>query len=453
MAPVIIKPKEAEAEAMQLDASTQLPMRKRKKNEDEYHGGTATNNSASNHCISPPTTMPSCTEEPPTKIAKTATVILPTYLTTNGGTSSTAIKKARETRLEQNRKAARESRRRKKVMIEDLQRSVIFFSRANGTLKHQNDELTRLAMQAQAQVSVIESTPSTNANATISMNNAPATTTTSTSTSTMTALHSQLQQQQEGSQSQHHPQTLQAASSETNESPMPHLSSNDAKPQTQTPALPTTTSAAPTTQLPHHPGAIGTSTYAPVPIMQPGATMQAMASFQQAAAAAMQVAVQGMQGISPGASLTSLAQPAPTTGSASAQQAYNDTMTALAMQQAAIAAAAVPPHLMAQIVGSAASCNGVVNGGVNGWAVPPPASIAPTLMAVAPATILPAATQTTTQAQTQIASNATNNSSLAPAVPDATGNTYSKARATPVPVAPMPSPVVITTTQGAGVLQ
>ena len=32
------------------------------------------------------------------------------------------ISKAREIRLEQNRKAARESRRRKKVMIEELQR-------------------------------------------------------------------------------------------------------------------------------------------------------------------------------------------------------------------------------------------------------------------------------------------------------------------------------------------
>lgn len=39
------------------------------------------------------------------------------------------MSKAREVRLEQNRKAARESRRRKKVLQEELQRSVIFFSR------------------------------------------------------------------------------------------------------------------------------------------------------------------------------------------------------------------------------------------------------------------------------------------------------------------------------------
>lgn len=37
--------------------------------------------------------------------------------------------KTREERLEQNRKAARESRKRKKVLVEELQRSVIFFSR------------------------------------------------------------------------------------------------------------------------------------------------------------------------------------------------------------------------------------------------------------------------------------------------------------------------------------
>ena len=155
--------------------------------------------------------------------------------------------------------------------------------------------------------------------------------------------------------------------------------------------------------------------YPPVPVMQPGATMQAMASFQQAAAAAMQVAVQGMQGISPGASLTSLAQPAPTTGSASAQQAYNDTMTALAMQQAAIAAASVPPHLMAHIVGQNS----------NGWSNAT-ASTAPT--SVAPAAILPATTRTNTA--------------------QSTATTSAKAESTPVSVAPMPSKAVVT--KGAG---
>jgi hypothetical protein len=66
--------------------------------------------------------------------------------------------KEKETRLEQNRKAARESRRRKKVMIEELQRSVIFFSRANATLKTQNEEFQRLLVQAQAQIAQMEAT-------------------------------------------------------------------------------------------------------------------------------------------------------------------------------------------------------------------------------------------------------------------------------------------------------
>jgi len=66
------------------------------------------------------------------------------------------MSKAREIRLEQNRKAARESRRRKKIMIEELQRSVIFFSRANGTLKQRNDELERLLLQAKGQVQAFE---------------------------------------------------------------------------------------------------------------------------------------------------------------------------------------------------------------------------------------------------------------------------------------------------------
>lgn len=72
---------------------------------------------------------------------------------------SKPMSKAREVRLDQNRKAARESRRRKKTMIEELQRSVIFFSRANGTLKQQNDELSRLLMQAQSQISAGQPAP------------------------------------------------------------------------------------------------------------------------------------------------------------------------------------------------------------------------------------------------------------------------------------------------------
>lgn len=49
----------------------------------------------------------------------------------------------REKRLGQNRMAAVESRRRKKHMIEELQRSVQYYSRANTSLKSQNAELER----------------------------------------------------------------------------------------------------------------------------------------------------------------------------------------------------------------------------------------------------------------------------------------------------------------------
>jgi hypothetical protein len=64
--------------------------------------------------------------------------------------------KGRALRLEQNRKAAMESRRRKKIMIEELQRSVVFFSRANGALRHQNDDLTRLLMKARSYIGDLE---------------------------------------------------------------------------------------------------------------------------------------------------------------------------------------------------------------------------------------------------------------------------------------------------------
>jgi len=386
MNPIIIKPREQPQEYIFP------PQSSRKRKNDDVNSGA--NNS-----------VPSSTTAPSTKMLKSfdtmniekkrqeSSMLKPL---TAGVTPSAANKKARETRLEQNRKAARESRRRKKVMIEDLQRSVIFFSRANGALKHQNDELTRLLMQAQAQVSVIESTNS--------MNNTQASATTTTAAST-TASDSQLQQDNQNQQ-------VLAVSSENKSQAEAKLASNDAKSP-----VPATTS----TQVP--PQVTTAQTYPPVPVMQPGATMQAMASFQQAAAAAIQVAVQGMQGISPGTTLTSLTQASTTTGSASAQQAYNDTMTALAMQQAAIAAAAVPSQLMAQIVGN------------NPW---PPAQAPTAGTPVAPATILPVVStqaSNTTPSSTPVASSVT------------VGSTPSGAA--PVAVAPMPL-LNAMTTKGVG---
>ncbi|KAG7359595.1 bZIP transcription factor [Nitzschia inconspicua] len=229
---------------------SQLPMRKRKKTdgdeENSYAGATP----------EPASKAPKMDDS--TKVAKRP-----------------GMTKAREIRLEQNRKAARESRRRKKVMIEELQRSVIFFSRANSTLKQQNDDLARLLMQAQAQVSVIESGEKANA-----------------------------------------PEAVESK-----------------------PAAIVTAVVAPPLPQPQPTSAEAAAMAGTLPPMQPGATMQAMANFQQAAAAAMHAAVQGMKGI-PGVSLQSLATPAPGAVGVNPQQAYNDTMTALAMQQAAVAAAA-----------------------------------------------------------------------------------------------------------------
>lgn len=76
--------------------------------------------------------------------------------TTPTGRTPRVSKTSREQRLEQNRKAARESRLRKKAMIDDLQRSVIFYTRSNTKVRHLNQDLEQLLALAQAQVSVIE---------------------------------------------------------------------------------------------------------------------------------------------------------------------------------------------------------------------------------------------------------------------------------------------------------
>ena len=212
------------------------------------------------------------------------------------------ISKAREIRLEQNRKAARQSRRRKKVMIEELQRSVIFFSRSNGVLKQQNDDLQRLVMNARSQVSQMEGQKSI----------AP------TSQPTVQLKGENLKQQAEANavatqavlESQGFPAAAARAVAQTMNG-------------TSTVSKITASEKA--------------ATVSPqgLPPMQPGATMQAMANFQQAAAVAMQQAVQGMQQI-PGMTVSALTATAPS--AANSSQAFNDTMAALAMQQAAAAA-------------------------------------------------------------------------------------------------------------------
>ncbi|CAJ1954485.1 unnamed protein product [Cylindrotheca closterium] len=138
---------------------------------------------------------------------------------------------SRALRLAQNRKAARESRRRKKSLVEDLQRSVIFIGRANGSLKHQNDELTRRLLEA----------------------------------------HAVLSQMGE---------------------PVPSAMKPKAKAVVQEAPTGEALAAAANTAMANikpRPSALS------MPNMQPGATMQAMADFQQAAAIAMQAAEQGMK--------------------------------------------------------------------------------------------------------------------------------------------------------------
>lgn len=83
-----------------------------------------------------------------------------TFLTSHGEAPNASIRQqgvgGREYHLEKNRVAARETRRRKKIMIEDLQGSVSFFSSTNASLKQNNEALNSILAQAQAQVAGIE---------------------------------------------------------------------------------------------------------------------------------------------------------------------------------------------------------------------------------------------------------------------------------------------------------
>jgi hypothetical protein len=183
-------------------------------------------------------------------------------------------------------------------MIEELQRSVIFFSRANATLKQQNEELTRMLAQAQTQVKAVceegkevgepvSSGLETKMEATDSKAQAEA-----------NAVAAQALYESQGFPAQ----AARAAAQTMNQSVSAHL-----------------------------------------PPMQPGATMQAMANFQQAAAAAMQAAMQGMSGI-PGVNMAQFITPM---AGANSQQAYTDTMTALAMSQTAGHLFMMPPAFIA----------------------------------------------------------------------------------------------------------
>lgn len=154
---------------------------------------------------------------------------------TSHGSKKRTPAQSRALRLAQNRKAARESRRRKKYLVADLQRSLVFFSRTNAGLKQQNDDLTRRLLEAHAVLSKMgERVPTLNAMK---------------------------------------PQVSSAGT------PSPVLET----------AKEELVAGIGATLIKPRPATL------PLPIMQPGATMQAMADFQQAAAVAMQVAEQGIK--------------------------------------------------------------------------------------------------------------------------------------------------------------
>uniref|UniRef100_A0A7S3DWI4 BZIP domain-containing protein n=1 Tax=Entomoneis paludosa TaxID=265537 RepID=A0A7S3DWI4_9STRA len=243
-------------------------------------------------------------------------------------------KRGREIRLEQNRKAARESRRRKKVMIEELQRSVIFFSRANGTLKQQNDDLTRLMMQAQMQIAAIESHKESAASAPAAA--AVPTPAPAKPEEAAKPAAAEAQKMEDNQQKAEQAQANAVATQAVYETKGYPAAAARAAAQAMTGTMESCTTGESPEKAATAAQAGPLTNQPPLPPMQPGATMQAMANFQQAAAAAMQMAMGQMQNV-PGVNMSQLAAaPAGT----NAQQAYTDTMTALAMQQAAAAAAA-----------------------------------------------------------------------------------------------------------------
>lgn len=260
-------------------------------------------------------------ETEPSKAAKTSETAVPPA---TGVADYEAVPKAaaaapikgRENRLEQNRKAARESRSRKKVMIEELQRSVIFFSRANGALKQQNDELTRHLMEAQMhlaqhnkeqeakkqekeEVKAAEEAAAVTAKETKAENSEAAAAGTTAET----------QQQTTASEEQKKADTV--ATQAIFESQGFPAAAARAAAQAVNGNMDAAAAAAAVA------GANGASA-AGLPAMQPGATMQAMANFQQAAAAAMQQAMGQMKGV-PG-----LTQMAATPVGSNPQHAFTD---------------------------------------------------------------------------------------------------------------------------------
>jgi hypothetical protein len=143
--------------------------------------------------------------------------------------------------------------------IEELQRSVVFFSRANSTLKQQNDELARVLMQAQTKIAEIESGQSP----------APA-------AAVKTEQTTQQQQVAPRSTAQGDPQQQAQAQAVAQQAMYESQGFSSAAARTAAQTMNAGGSNASGTSTP--------STSQAIPPMQTGATMQAMANFQQAAA-------------------------------------------------------------------------------------------------------------------------------------------------------------------------
>jgi hypothetical protein len=173
--------------------------------------------------------------------------------------SPSSMSKSRQLRLTQNRKAARESRRRKKMMIEELQRSTIFFSTANQALKQQNNDLSRRLVEAHAELAKLGEPV------------APL-------DSKLVKLLKTLEHNQAFS-----PEGESASTSKAQQVEVTAGSAPLAGPPSVASHL---TSSVPVATCSHD-----------LPTMQTGSTMQAMANFQQAATAAMQAAAHGMQAL------------------------------------------------------------------------------------------------------------------------------------------------------------
>jgi len=309
------------------EGKSTLPMRKRKKPDGESDNDAASGSEASNKLTTEEMQVKSSKEgqdgeAPPTAEGDDSSA---------KGLSRPPMSKAREIRLEQNRKAARESRRRKKVMIEELQRSVIFFSRANGTLKQQNDELSRLLMQAQSQIQAIESGSQGAAPAPAGQQQgadqsqqqakqdnaeqaagagaqAPGNSGDSNGQQNgqyMSNISQQAQAQAVATQAMYESQGFPAAAARSAAQTMNASANQNGGSNAPAPANPN--------------GMPGTP--------QTGSTMQAMANFQQAAAAAMQAAMAMTPGSAPPSGVAG--------GPSGAPVSYSEAMTSFAMQQAA----------------------------------------------------------------------------------------------------------------------